>query len=546
MPSEFGDHQLLPTLAPTARQRRIALAIVLILAIAFVLTAPFRAIQLPQSAAFIAAFQTVLFVNDLITATLLFAHFTILRWRSLLALAGGYLFTALIAVPYAMTFPGLFSPSGLLGADYQTAGWLYLIWHCGLPLTVIAYALLKEGDRVAKSSLASPQAATVWCIAAVILAVCAMTWIAVMGGRVLPRLFLDAVHISEFGKQISAAVGLLSAIALVLLWIRRRSVLDLWLMVVIAAWLFEIGFFVLLTAIRFSLAFYASRMFALVTASVVLLVFISETTTLYVRLARSSMRQRREREGRLMTMNAMSASIAHEISQPIAAMMASTDAALVWLAKTPAELDNVRASVERIAIDGRRASEVIDSVRSLFRRGGGGTEPVDVDELVREILAIERDELVRRGITVSAELANVGAIPCDRIQLHQVVLNLVTNAMEAMGPVTDRARLLRVTTGHREAGNVLIAVEDSGLGIDRDSLDRIFEPFFTTKSRGMGLGLWLCRRIVENHQGRLTASSEVGRGSRFEIVLPAASPATAASSQAHVSQSRDLAGSPGE
>src|SRR4029077_2716900 len=109
MPSEFGDDQvLLPTLAPTARQRHIALAIVLILAIAFVVTAPFRAIQLPQSAAFIAAFQTVLFVNDLITATLLFALFAILRWRSLLALASGYLFTALIAVPYAMTFPGLF------------------------------------------------------------------------------------------------------------------------------------------------------------------------------------------------------------------------------------------------------------------------------------------------------------------------------------------------------------------------------------------------------------------------------------------------------
>ena len=368
-----------------------------------------------------------------------------------------------------------------------------------------------------------------------ILAVCALTWVAVMGGRVLPWLFLAAVHISPFGKYVSAAVGLLSAVALALLWARRRSVLDLWLMVVLSAWLFEIAFFVLLTALRFSLAFYASRMYALVTASVVLLVFIAETTTLYVRLARSRAAQRREREERLMTIDAMSASIAHEISQPVGAMMASADAALLWLEKTPPDLGNVRASVSRIATDGRRASEVIASVRSLFRRDGGGTERIDVTDLVAEILAIERDELRRHRIGVEAELASGAAVSFDRVQLHQVVLNLVTNAMEAMSAVTDRPRVLRVTTTSHATGDVLIAVEDSGVGIDRDRLDRIFEPFFTTKSRGMGLGLWLCRTIVENHRGRLTASSEVGRGSRFEIALPSANVTTASAADAPVS-----------
>jgi hypothetical protein len=137
-----SDEQLflLATLPPTPRQRQIALAIVLVLLIAFVVTAPFRAIQFPRSAAFIAAFQAVLFVSDLITATFLFAQFSVVSWRSLLALASGYLFTAVIAIPYALTFPGLFSPTGLLGAGYQTAGWLYLFWHCGLPVSVIAYS----------------------------------------------------------------------------------------------------------------------------------------------------------------------------------------------------------------------------------------------------------------------------------------------------------------------------------------------------------------------------------------------------------------------
>ena len=240
----------------------------------------------------------------------------------------------------------------------------------------------------------------------------------------------------------------------------------------------------------------------------------------------------REREGRLLTINTMSATIAHEISQPIGAMMASADAALLWLAKAPAELGSARASVERIATDGRRASEVIASVRDLFRRDGGGTQAIDVNDLVREILTIEEDELRRQGVVVRAELAIVAKVSFDRTQLHQVVLNLVTNAVQAMSSVTGRPRVLGLKTAVRPPGDVLIGVEDSGVGIDRDTLDHIFEPFFTTKSRGMGLGLWLCHRIVGNHHGRLTASSVPGRGSRFEIVLPAADPATVSVTEA--------------
>jgi signal transduction histidine kinase len=151
---------------------------------------------------------------------------------------------------------------------------------------------------------------------------------------------------------------------------------------------------------------------------------------------------------------------------------------------------------------------------------------------VREVLTIEQDEFERRGVMAKPELADVAQVSFDRIQLHQVVMNLVTNAMEAMSTVTDRPRVLRVTTGHRVTGEIVLAVEDSGIGIDRDRLDRIFEPFFTTKARGMGLGLWLCHRIVENHRGRLMASSRVGQGSRFEIILPYADAEAAQASKA--------------
>jgi signal transduction histidine kinase len=513
---------LLASLPPTPKQRRIALAIVLMMLAAFVATAPFGTIQLPRSAAFVEAFKTILFVNDLITATLLFAQFSILLWPSLLALASGYLFTALIAIPYALTFPGLFSPTGLLGAGYQTAGWLYLAWHCGLPLAVIAYASLTNNDRAAKdSSFASPRAAVAWSVAIVVATVCGLTWGAVAADAVLPKLFLDQVHISPFGRQISVAMALLSMVALALLWIRRRSVLDLWLMVVLAAWLLEIAFFVVFTALRFSLAFYTSRIYAVVTASIVLLVLLAETTTLYIRLARSTVIQRREREGRMMSMDAMSASIAHEMSQPIGAMMASADAALLWLAKTPPDVVNVRASIERIAADGRRAGELIASVRTLFRNSGAKEETVDVNALIREVLAIEHGELAHRRIQLKVDLGPaIPQVSFDRIQLQQVVLNLITNAVEAMSAVTDRPRVLHVTSQGLGQDQVLVAVADSGAGIDRKTIEQIFEPFFTTKSRGMGLGLWICRTIVENHNGRLTAASEPGRGSVFRIVLP--------------------------
>ena len=524
MQGEPAEQFLLATLPPSPAQRRLAIAIVLTLLAAFVVAAPFRAIQLPKSGAFITAFQTVLFVNDLITATLLFAQFSMLRWHALLALASGYLFTALIAIPYALTFPGSFSETGLLGAGYQTAGWLYLIWHCGLPLAVISYALLKGTDRAARVSQGSTPVAIGFSVAIVTALVCGLTWAVIAGDDALPWLFLDAVRISAFGQYVSAGVGLLSALALALLWLRWRSVLDLWLMVVLCAWLLEIGFFVLLTALRFSLAFYASRMFALVTASVVLLVLLTETVTLYGRLARSVTLQRREREARLMAMNAMSASIAHELRQPLAAMMANSDAALLWLAKSPPDLTKARAAVERITNDSHRANEVVASLRALFQKETPEREFRDVNRLVRDVLAIEGEELQRNRISVNLELAEPGAqVLCDRLQLHQVILNLVVNAVEAMSQVTDRARVLRVKSEAHEQG-VQITISDSGPGIGQENVDQIFEPFFSTKSHGMGLGLWICRTIIENHNGQLTASSGAGHGAVFLIALPGKKP----------------------
>jgi signal transduction histidine kinase len=521
---------LLAILRPSRGERRLALGTVLILLALFVLTAPFRAIQLPSSPAFIAAFQTMLLVNDLITATLLFAQFSILRWRSLLVLASGYLFTALIAIPYALTFPGLFSPTGLLGATYQTAGWLYLFWHAGLPLAAIGYALLETTDRREKPLHGSTRDAIGLSVAIVITIVLGLTSVAITEGEALPFLFSDAVHITPFGKQISATLALLNIIALGLMWSRQRSVLGLWVMVVLWAWLLEIGFFVLLTAIRFSLAFYASRVYAVVTASIVLLVLLSENVTFYARLGRSMVMQRREREGRLLSMDVMSAAIAHEINQPLTAIVANADVGLISLAKRPPNLDLIHDALTDIAAEGSRVHDAIQAVRAMFKNKKepgatlleGGTL-FDGNELIRETIALLRSELDGAEIMVLLDLdPKLPFFFAHRGQLQQVMINLVNNGVDAMRNLTERARLLRIETKPLQASNLEVKIADSGPGIKSENTSRIFDPFFTTKPNGMGMGLAICRTIVEAHGGTLSVSPNVRHGSVFCIRLPSA------------------------
>jgi signal transduction histidine kinase len=429
MNGELGRQQfLLATLPPSPGQRRVAFGTVLTLLVAFVITAPFRAIQLPQSGAFIAAFQTVLFVNDLITATLLYAQFSILRWRALLALATG--FTALIAIPYALTFPGLFAQEGLLGAGYQTAGWLYLFWHCGLPVAIIVYAPLKDAKGTTRVCLASTRTAVGVSAAVAIALVCGLTWVAVAGDNVLPRLFLDAIHISPFGQHISGVVALLSVLALALLWLRWRSVLDLWLMVVLCAWLFEIAFFVLLTALRFSFAFYASRMYALITATVVLLLLLSEVTMLYARLVHSILAERREREARLVTTEAIV--LAHEINQPLVAITNFALAARQRLAN--GEAAKVEELIDKIGTQATRAGDFLQSLRAKVKTHQPEMTKVDVGRLVTDSMKLAEIENYTTEIGIKVSVApDLPLILADDVQIQRVVLNLTRNAIEAIG-----------------------------------------------------------------------------------------------------------------
>jgi PAS domain S-box-containing protein len=229
----------------------------------------------------------------------------------------------------------------------------------------------------------------------------------------------------------------------------------------------------------------------------------------------------RERQNRLMNVEAIVASIAHEVKQPLAAITMNANAALRFFRRSPPDYGEVEAALGRIAKESHRVGEVFDSIRVLFQQDEPITEPIDANEVTLETLQSLRGELEGRGVTLRTELADgLPLIQGHRSQLQQVIVNLVHNSIEAMATLADRSCLLLVKTDRHNDEAVTVVVEDTGPGIEPTQLAGIFEPFVTTKKKGMGLGLAICRRIIENHGGRLTAFSDGKSGARFQIILP--------------------------
>jgi len=282
----MGDERniFLSTMPATRRDRMFALAVVGVSGLLFVCAVPFAGVPLPPVPAFVASYQSALAINDLITAVLLFSQFAISRSRAVLLLASGYLFTAMAAIVHALTFPGLFAPGGLLGAGSQTTVWLYMIWHGVFPLLVLGYSLLKgaeSGSRIRGST----RGAIVTSIAAVAVAIPFFTWVVTAQHDSLPIL-LSGGHYTPVMLWVVSMVWCLSLAALIALWLHRpHSVLDVWLMVVMCAWLFDIALSAVLNVARFDIGFYLGRIYGLAAASFVLAVLLVDNVGLQARLA---------------------------------------------------------------------------------------------------------------------------------------------------------------------------------------------------------------------------------------------------------------------
>jgi C4-dicarboxylate-specific signal transduction histidine kinase len=225
---------------------------------------------------------------------------------------------------------------------------------------------------------------------------------------------------------------------------------------------------------------------------------------------------------RVTTLGELTASIAHEVNQPLAAVVTNAEACLRWLGREAPNLDEARRAVEWIVKDGNRAAEVIRHIRALTNKTDTQKAPLDINDVVNEVIPLVQRELLRQRVSLRAELAPaLSAVLADRVQLQQVILNLVMNGIEAMQPVTGRPRQLVIRSDHNEVRQVLVAVEDRGVGISAENADRLFNAFFTTKSGGMGMGLAICRSIVEAHGGRISAANNAGPGATFQFTLPA-------------------------
>jgi C4-dicarboxylate-specific signal transduction histidine kinase len=224
---------------------------------------------------------------------------------------------------------------------------------------------------------------------------------------------------------------------------------------------------------------------------------------------------------RVATMGQITGSIAHEVNQPITAAVIRAQAALRWLGHEPPDLEEVRQALAQVVRNGTRAGEVVGRIRDLIKKVPPRQDLLEINDPIREVIELTRSEASKNSVSVKVQLADgLPLIRGDRVQLQQVMLNLIINAVEAMSGVSDGARELLISTGRAELGDVLVVVRDSGPGLAPAALERIFDAFYTTKITGLGMGLSICRSIIEAHAGRLWASGNEPRGTTFHFTLP--------------------------
>jgi signal transduction histidine kinase len=514
---------LIANMPASAQHRRIAFGVVIVLSVAFAASMPFVTIPGPRIDAFLSATQTVVLFADIITAIFLFAQFSIQPQRALLALASGYMFSGLFAFLQTLDFPGAYSATGVITGTPSGAVWFLFFWRTTFPLAVIAYVLLKDAKETA-GGLAAPETgrAIGVTIASVIAATAGLTWLLATG--YLPNLYIDATRQAPLVNQLAGATWSLNAMAVVLLFIRMRTILDVWLIVAVFVSLPDLSLAVFYAiTIRFSVGWYIGKTYLLIGSWTVLVVLLWETMMLYARLASAMILQRRERAHRIMSVDEATAAIAHELRQPLGALTLNSDSALEFLNTTPLDAEGLRSCLVDLKSDSSRANETIASVRALFKETVRQKSMTDINRLVQDVLNLAENDLRIHGVLVETDLQeDVPHVMADVIQLQQVILNLVKNAIEAMESGLPSRRAIRLVTTRRGNSVVSLQIRDLGHGMTSEAETRAFDPFFTTKVSGTGLGLSISRRIIEDHGGELRLLEASSSGTTFELTLPAA------------------------
>jgi signal transduction histidine kinase len=374
---------------------------------------------------------------------------------------------------------------------------------------------LKNAPDWPDAASLSPGRAIAVCLISATLLVGALTLLATAGEPLLPRLLSD--HTRWRPDQIvylEVPLMSLTAGAMAMTWRRRSSVLDLWLLLVLWAWLLELNMTMLATY-RFSIGWYSGRLIGVLSALFVLPMFLAQTSRLYAQSVLQLRAREREQENRLLVRDAIAAAIAHELRQPLAAILMSAQAGR-WTKPDR----SVSSILDEIVSDTRRANDLIESTRTMFGQSATKRTSSDVNRLVRDTIDMIYRDLRDPGVTVDLQLDDsLPPIAANRIQMQQVFFNLFMNAAEAMSAVMHGPRILTIRSGRCDQG-LVISVEDTGPGIAAADQDRIFDGFFTTKTHGTGLGLPICRSVITAHGGWIRAVAKRPTGTMFEIYLP--------------------------
>lgn len=564
--------ELLSTLAAGTHERKLALGTVLVSLFLFVAAVPFAKQPLTPVSAFIPIYESVLVINDLITAVLLFGQFRILGSRALLALACGYLFTALMTVVHAMSFPGLFAPTGLLGAGSQSTAWLYAFWHGGFPLFVIVYALLK--GRSDGRTHPPDWKTIVSAVALVAVLVVVLTAIATAGHDWLPAV-MQGDRYAMLGRPAMTVAWMLTLLALFTLWRRgARTLLDHWLMVVLFAWLLDIALSAVLNGGRFDFGFYAGRIYGLLASSFVLMVLLLESGSLFARLVETHRRERarsaelkhiteeleaanrrleqsnHELEEASRLKSEFLASMSHELRTPLNAIIGFSELLKDGVA---GDLSAQQQDfVTQVFDSGRHLLELINDILDLSKVEAGKMtvelDHVELNSLVQKCVAVFRDQAVKRDIRL-AVVQRQGTedwIVVDIRKFRQIIYNLLSNALKfapdsgqieirlrAVGrddvkleaPAGMDARMLPLADDH--AGEFLeIRISDNGIGISKEDLPVLFQTFrqidssLARQHSGTGLGLALVSGFAALHGGTVGVVSAAGKGAQFFVWLP--------------------------
>ena len=388
----------------------------------------------------------------------------------------------------------------------------------------MVYALLKNDREPSVQARASTRAIIGLTVLGVAIVVTALSWIVLAWVDKLPAIYVGGViRQTNLGNQANVGLLLWYGVALGVLLKRRRTILDTWLVVILVAWMPNFLVAALASSVRFSLGWYAARGFALVASFMLLTVLLTEMMVLYSRLANAFSLLRRERTNRLMSVDAATAAIAHEVRTPLGAIALNASTAIVQLRSAPPPLEEVGDILKDIETDSRRASEVLVGVRSLFNAATDNRGRANLGMIAERALALSEQDFLNNEVSVATDIGDTNVqVDVDQIQLQQVILNLIRNGIEAMGSVESGARRLKLATRVDEKSTVMLSIQDAGKGIPVSDQDRVFDAFFTTKRSGMGLGLAISRTIVENHGGVLRLIRSGPEGSTFEIALPRA------------------------